>query len=216
MGRSGTSSLRRRRFDRVPAASRAALVDDLDRHYQSWTDALDDRQREAIRSYTHIHYTLVNAYLRGWDCDALGDRLVVSRTEALVEALDEVAAGCALPFPLIVHRGVKGSMFSDPAALAGMTLHDPGFLSVSLDRQTARKFSRRYHEHDYRHQLPAALMEIELPAGYPALYLGADPYLVPGGLEERELILARGSSLVVDQVDCGGRLPLLRCRAAFV
>lgn len=210
---------RPRRFSGAQEHARELLVAELDQHFRSWADALSDEQVDALYSYCGVSYESVNSYLRGWGSflidDARGRALAVKR----VRELDLALAGAALPFPLLVYRGVKYPWLAEPEALVGTVIADKGFQSVSLTTDIARKFTGRYHEWDYRQsqQQPAALLEIVLPAGAPAApavlaYLDRVPY-AKDNLIERELLLARDSHLLVERVSRRGQgMPRLRCR----
>jgi len=99
-------------------------------------------------------------------------------------------------------------------------LCEPGFLSVTLDVAVGRKFCLPYHSWDYRQGegTPAALLEIELPAGtaaaFPAAVLKARAdEACWRSQDELELLLARDSVLKVTGVrQQGSGLPRLSCQ----
>lgn len=107
----------------------------------------------------------------------------------LVDSLDQAIGEHRLPADGIAWRGVlvdwtlRQAGVTDPSELAGMTLTEPGYLSVSADRSCADMWAAD------------TMIRIRLPAGTPALSLPALGYP-----EQQELLLRRDCTLTVENV----------------
>ena len=108
----------------------------------------------------------------------------------LRENMDEITTTHKTPHALDVYSGIKKHF----TPKKGDVYHHPGFMSTSLNRNTANNFklqqgmyndkTERYDEHEH-------ILHIRLPKGHPGAYV--DHYSSNHG--EKEFILPRGMNL---------------------
>lgn len=124
---------------------------------KEWTDNLPRENRAAIRSYTGIAYANINATLRG-----LNSQFHPGNYEC-AQKIHQALLGASIPCACTVYRGVSSKalgmlrMLPD-TMLAGRIIRDRGFLSTSLDRNSAFGGD--------------ILLEIEVPKGAHGAYVG--------------------------------------------
>ncbi|MBM7786579.1 ADP-ribosyltransferase [Tenggerimyces flavus] len=147
------------------------------------TDSLAVEQRAALREYSGESiggatcYREINSYLRGRGP-------ATAQVESHIRHIDTALELVPVPEDLVVVRGVDPRVFSSPVdRLSGRTIADNAFLSTSIGTTPA-------FDHD-------AWIYLTVPKGTPAIYMEAITEC-PG---ERELLLGRGLSYLVDRVD---------------
>lgn len=103
-------------------------------------------------------------------------------------ALGSAIAKCRLTQDLTVFSGhgrggwSRGALGGDPQRFVGLEYAYPGFISTSLQEEIALRFLGK-REHPGSHP---TLLELRLPAGYPALDIG-----LAGAAGEFELVIGR-------------------------
>jgi hypothetical protein len=98
------------------------------------------------------------------------------------EIIDGVMAKTSLSEPVTVYRGVSYDVFEDEDDLTDGFFEDAAYISTSLDRSTAQRFS------------DGVVMEIRVPEGAHALNM--EQWKTSGG-SESELLLPRNSTFHV-------------------
>jgi hypothetical protein len=137
-----------------------------------------DDVRAAAKEYIGTGYDWLNKALRK-------DKLYRSE-QATVDALDRGIAATTVPENITTFRGVSSSADNivaafDDGSLAGTTIRDHGYQSVTLSDKQAATFSGKN----------GVLLEIRLRSGQNALI---------GSAEEAEMILPRGTKLRITEL----------------
>jgi hypothetical protein len=147
------------------------------------TESLTPDQRSALNDYTREStssptcYREINGHLRG-------TLAATPQLDHHIHAIDAALRLVPVPETLAVVRGTAPRAFPVPVhLLAGETVTERGYLSTSIGQTPA--FDNR------------VWMHLSVPKGTPAIFM-EDVTHCPG---ERELLLARGLSYVVDRVD---------------
>jgi 2'-5' RNA ligase len=110
--------------------------------------------------------------------------------------LDNAISQYQTPAPIITYRGVSDPTAtfgtSDLSSLSGQTFHDPGYMSTSVSADEASSFGNTQ-------------LQITVPQGENAAWMPAlDPGNMYGMGNEQELLLPRGTSLQIGEVDTSG------------
>lgn len=147
------------------------------------TDSLDLEQRAALREYSGEStggatcYRQINSYLRGRGP-------ATPQIESHIRHIDAALDVVPVPEHLLVVRGTTARAFDLPMdELEEATITDSGYLSTSIGRTPA-----------FDHVI---WVHLTVPKGTPAIYMEGVTEC-PG---ERELLLGRGLSYLVDQVE---------------
>lgn len=147
------------------------------------TDSLELEQRAALREYSGESiggatcYREINGFLRGREP-------ATPQIESHIRHIDAALGVVPVPEDLEVVRGTTEHAFTVPLhLLTGEAVTEKGYLSTSIGRTPA-----------FDHVI---WMHLAVPKGTPAIYMEAVTEC-PG---ERELLLGRGLSYVVDRVD---------------
>jgi hypothetical protein len=144
----------------------------------------DEVTETAVRNYQRESplrgFPAINGALRGKGVVALTET-----TTPTVAALDAALARSVVAEPVRVLRGVHSSstFLGEPGSLAGSTITDHGFVSVTTQQRTADFFASDGGD-------DPAFFEILVPAGLQAMRLGRD-------IGEAEVLLPRGSRFLV-------------------
>jgi ADP-ribosyltransferase exoenzyme len=85
--------------------------------------------------------------------------------------------------------GVIGALTGDPSQFVGLVYNYPGFISTSVVEQVALDTLEKRANKGSR----PILLELHLPAGFPAL----DMALIPGGGNEFEYLIGRNVDLLI-------------------
>ena len=112
-------------------------------------------------------------------------------TRATVEQLDSALRRAKVPEDVMVFRGIKSQALAKKLEI-GAEFHDHAFVSTSLHRSVAEKFSREGPGKR------GAVLEIRVPKGTNAAAF--DSIWNGGNLKEHELLLPRGSKFRVTGV----------------
>ena len=143
--------------------------------------SLTDDETAVVGAYAMNGFDRINRGLRDGD---------VGEMKPLVDNLDTAIAKSVTAKPVVVARGVPSASraFGEGGAenAVGKVLADPGYTSTSLNREVAKNFSA-VGDPD------AAIMEIKVPAGAPALSMRR----AMGGSDEHEVLLPRNAALKI-------------------
>lgn len=163
-------------------------------------NALTDDELWAISKYTSQDtnggYNVVNRWLR---------KLMVKRGKNLEEIktsvamLDSaIAKAPALEQPMTLYRGVGGTDFYGGVPQVGQVLEDPAFLSTSVTSDLPTSWAGP-HGDVWTIEAPAGTKGINVNEALRGTVYGPRG-LDPATSKEREIILARGQRVVVDEV----------------
>lgn len=164
----------------LPAANKL-----LESDYQNWADGLKQRERSMLASYKGNGYMAYNDRLR---TGAGGDFL-----DARIKVLTDALARAETKRAITVYRGVKGLNLSK--IKKGLILRESGFMSTSINGETAKSFG-------------GSVFEIRIPEGFKgAAYVHSVPYhhlneyefLIKPGTDFR-VIKKRGNIVVMEPV----------------
>lgn len=180
-----------------------ALVARLDLAFQAWRTSLSATEEAALREYQANGYLRVNEILRDVDDGASLGAQGLLRIDEMIEALDSAIAGGVVPFPVEVHRGVRevvAWLSNDLSSLVGTTFTDAGFMSTSLDLDSA--------VNKVRPAKNPAILCLQLPASQHAAWL---PLVGKTALRnEYELLLPRNTSIRITGVSSYCGIPMIR------
>jgi ADP-ribosyltransferase exoenzyme len=159
-----------------------SISDRLNRDFADWAASLTDEEVEGLRYYQGPNYKWINLVLRDPNVVlAKHQSFVVRKITALVDSAIEKGR---VPFTLRVYRGMKSyeALFDDfsPSELDGFVIHDPAFVSTSVEAHRAERFMNR--DEGFR-------LEFDVPIGHPAAWLPLVGNLQLAG--QRELLLPR-------------------------
>jgi hypothetical protein len=165
--------------------------------WRAWRDSLTGTEDRALYEYGNFSYANINAGLRSGG--------TLSETiQKDVKAIDSALNKSKVPENVSAFRGLYHSEIAnafadgDSGRLVGMEFQDDGFISTSLDANTAYRHSRADPD--------SALARIYVPEGSRGAYV--DPVTQRG---EAELLLPRGTRFRVREafVNAGGT-PVVR------
>lgn len=117
----------------------------LHNDFRAWGKRLSAIESAALDLYIGSDYRLMNSHLRG--------HLDADSYMPAIRALDTALARAKTSRAITVHRGVKAGTPWDNIKV-GETIREPGFLSTSINPQTAQNFQG------------GAIIEVRLPKGY--------------------------------------------------
>lgn len=154
--------------------------------YAPGLKSLHPLQHKALQDYTGTTYRGVNQYLRSGQADPEDQHHL-----AAIPHLDSAFEKLRIKEPIIAYRGaVYPEFFDAPSgSLVGHQFKDPGYMSTSLDLNTAYGFMRMKH----KAQKKAVLMEVRLPKGARATYMEG----ITENPGELELLVDRNSDFRV-------------------
>jgi len=149
-----------------------------------------DAELDVLSDYSVSDYRILNGRLRG----QVMSPAEIKAADARIKLMDDALAKTSLPESVTVTRSVNADAFKLPEifsekeikALKGTVFEEPGYLSTSLSDKAVFKKD--------------VLMQIDVPKGYEALYMGPHS----GYANERELLLAKGSKLAITSVERKG------------
>ncbi|MCX4734852.1 ADP-ribosyltransferase [Streptomyces sp. NBC_01363] len=170
----------------VPFADNKAAIAYGRNHWNDYVDNLDPSAKQALRDYTgetFPSYHDMNGYLRG--TEGYGPSAAVTHD---IAEMDRVLSTRAVPDDIMVVRGTGlGHLKLDsPFDMLGQTYPDKGYTSTSLGNHPVSGFAGK-----------EAILHLRVPKGTPALWLEK---VSKFDVEERELLLARGSEFKVTRV----------------
>ena len=156
------------------------------KYWNDYVDNLDPSASRALNDYTgegFPSYRDMNGYLR--DIGGYGPR---SETLHAINEVDRVLSSRPVPDDVMVVRGtgLDHLKVDSPADMLGNTYPDKGYTSTSLGNHPVPAFKGK-----------PAILHLRVPKGTPALWLEKVSQF---GLEERELLLARGTEYKVTRV----------------
>ncbi|WP_322741143.1 ADP-ribosyltransferase, partial [Streptomyces hygroscopicus] len=164
-----------------------AAIDYGRKHWNDYIDNLDPSAKRALHEYTgdsFPSYRDMNGYLRG-----LKD-YVVPQPEVLhaIAEMDRVLSTRPVPDDVMVVRGtgLDHLRLDSPMDMEGQTFPDEGYFSTSLGNHPVPSFAGK-----------EAILHLRVPKGTPALWLEK---VSKYDVDERELLLARGSAFKVTRV----------------
>ncbi|MEU1608051.1 ADP-ribosyltransferase, partial [Micromonospora matsumotoense] len=170
----------------APFADDWAAIDYGRDYWNDYVHDLDPSAKQALRDYTgdtFPSYKDMNGYLRG-------DPYYGPRPEVLhdISEMDRVMSTRPVPEDVMVVRGTGiGHLDLDsPLEMMGGTYGDEGYLSTSLGNHPVPSFAGK-----------DAILHLRVPKGTPALWLEK---VSKYGVEEREILLGRGSEYRVTRV----------------
>jgi hypothetical protein len=187
-GRSTTADEMAEAQRNVDQGARTFADDDEAMQYggNEWNDYAENlppEQRAAVYNYTtdpphEANYREINGALRRGDTS---DPTISHN----IDELDKALAGHPTPENVVVSRGTGISHFpvDDPSQMTGRTVHDDAYTSASLGGP-ASVFAGM-----------DGVLHLQVPAGTPALWVEKVSHY---GAGEREILLGRDSSYVVD------------------
>lgn len=138
----------------------------VQRYYSDWADSLDPADRDVAWRYKDRGYAMVNDELRG--IGILGMKPQVDR---MVEALDRVIDSSAVPYNVVVYRGVHKDLGLDSR----------GYMSTTLNPNFGRRFAKDWGEN-------GVMLKIKVRQGARAAAMD-----LISDREEGELLLPRDS-----------------------
>lgn len=147
---------------------------------EQWSDQLSPEQKAAVKAYTGMAYTNINATLRGLTGNFQSEEYRIWARQ-LQGALQQASVPC----DCVVYRGMKSEALGGLAdltdgELVGKVYTDNGFMSTSLNREDAFGGNVR--------------LEIEVPKGAQGAYVG---YIGAQGHTESEVLFNRGQYLKI-------------------
>lgn len=151
----------------------------------TWTP----EQRSAARSYTGHSYHSINSYLRGGTT-----RGAHESDMEIIEQLDSLLKDSVLKEPMMVARGLSNRseihrLLEENKLEVGTEIEDAGFVSTSI---------KPWGEHEWDADVE---LNMKVPKGAKALYLGPPPDDFSKWPEEYELLLNRGTKMRVTRID---------------
>lgn len=165
--------------------ARADFADSITDRYN-----LTEKERFALKEYTHTEYVFVNRALRG---QSHNDKNAPT-SKKIIDGMDSLIAKGTLPTNIELYRGIGSGnqaekVFGKPinSDLVGTTFTDRGFVSTSLKKDTALSLIDAESG-------PKTLVEIEAPKGMHAAANSLDFEF------EKEIILPRGTTFRVKSV----------------
>ena len=146
-------------------------------------EALTQEEEAAVGAYSGTTFGPVNKALRA------------GNTHRLVPDLDSAIAKGRIPEDIIVRRGLDSHPDLPGVDLIrpGVVIREPGYTSTSLT--SAASFGGRYQ------------LRIKVPAGSPGLWIQD----LSDSPSEMEILLARGSRLLVTEIEEVGSRRMLHC-----
>ena len=160
------------------------------------------RQAKALKTYQNNGFRAINGHLRG-SKDFFGDPIEISDTlRGMIPDLDEVMIGA--PERLRAYRATDLIDFgltdiADAPRLVGTTLRDPGYLSTTLRPDVKELFPDQARKVFVDIDIPKGSQCYHMPSAFAKQELGATT-----AFAESELLLARGSNLLVTEVEVRG------------
>jgi len=161
---------------------------------------LTSTERNMVEFYQGDGYLALNARLRGQTlpptiiAEVSEDRLDFLGFERVVDSLDSVVRVSAIQRDVVVYRGVRKAKdtfgVDDLSFLEGSAVRDPGFMSVTTDRDVMKSF--------VENPLEDVVLRIKLKRGTRAIPIGKSE--VGGSSFESELLLARRTKLRLTKV----------------
>ncbi len=164
--------------------SQQAARDYGEEKFRDFANRVDADEAEALAKYGTTYFDSINPYLRGLQIPDYAPTHDTDEIEDIITRLDSAIQKGSTPARLKVFRGLG---VDSPNALNEL-IPDPAFLSVSLDRETAKYFARWAQEAG---KIPVVL-ELVLPKGTKAAYVS-----LFSGLPEAELLLERQAELEI-------------------
>lgn len=123
---------------------------------------LDEKTKYLIKSYTNTYYGTLSQYLLG---EIEGNDML----DEMAQKLTSTIKLCSLPEPLTVYRGTSVLIFDGKNPRNYIKKNKEvtmkNFLSTSLAKSEAFNFTKKVAKN------PGIMLEIELPKGYPALWV---------------------------------------------
>lgn len=170
---------------RLRTQFKSILSNNLSKHYQNYSD----REHEAIKEYTENGSSIVNRHL--WD-QHLGGGYNNSRSlysEKLTPHLDAAIQRHKTPHKLSLWAGTK----YDPRKVAkDKIVHHPGYLSTSLDPDTARSFAKTFWKNKKDSTYEKHVLKFKIPKGHIGAFVdhiskneGEHEFILPCGLNLR-------------------------------
>ncbi|MFF1839629.1 ADP-ribosyltransferase, partial [Streptomyces sp. NPDC058231] len=170
----------------VPFTDDLAAIDYGRDYWNDYVDNLDPSAKQALWDYTgetFPSYHDMNGHLRGTPGFGPSPEVLHDITE-----MDKVMSTRPVPEDIMVVRGTGlGHLHLDsPLDMMGKTYPDKGYTSTSLGNHPVPSFAGK-----------EAILHLRVPKGTPALWLEK---VSKFDVEERELLLARGSEFKVTRV----------------
>lgn len=166
------------------AAGVVAPADRIKTCGREWTESLSKENKAAIHSYTGTAYSNINARLRG-----LEKSFDPGNQECAIR-IHQALSGASIPADCTVYRGVSSKalgmlrMLPDNM-LVGKTFTDHGFMSTSLERNSAFGGDM--------------LLEVDVPKGAHGAYVGD---ISSAGHYESEVLFDAGQQMRITGVRC--------------
>jgi hypothetical protein len=151
------------------------------------TANLTDGERAAIRIYSGQDYRQINSALR--------EGRVPESYSDVVDELDRAIQKTTLDSGLVTYRGMRLSPSDVERLKPGGRIRHKGYISTSLSEREAASFTRGNVDRE------AVLLRIKVPKGSNALAI--DTVSINRG--EREVVLPRGSEMIITRVTKRGR-----------
>jgi hypothetical protein len=151
-----------------------------------WAQSLSGSERKAVEYYQSSEYRPINAALRDGDTKAL--RPYADVTKPLDAALNRATLGRDVTVYRYAKAGGGDALLNAPV---GSIVHEPGYLSTSIDPAHVAKWAGYAKEEGE----PVAIAEIHVPQGTHAAYLGEHVLSTLG--QEQELLIQRGARMIV-------------------
>lgn len=153
---------------------------------KEWSQSLSPAGKEAVKGYTGTAYANINATLRG-----IEKQFEPGNYERAI-SLHESLQSASIPADCTVYRGVSSKALGalrvlPDSILVGKVISDKGFMSTSIDRNTA--FSGD------------TLLVIEAPKGSHGAYVGD---ISSAGHYESEVLFDAGSKMHIKGVSRDG------------
>jgi len=155
-------------------------------HFREWRRGVTRAEHDAITLYQSSGYRVLNRALRRRDQEGMR----VHQTS--IRNLDKAIAKGTLGRSIVVYRGIPEqpgeTVFEEYLIARGKVITEQGYCSTTLDGAFARKWANGGYGR-------GILMEVRVPAGMKAAYLGEG--FLSLGRKEAELLLPRGCQLKV-------------------
>lgn len=162
------------------------------RHWGGWLQSRPPAEVDAIRTYTR-NAGRINGTLRGRPVGALGGDLDPGRVPEVADRLRAAVEAGRVPEDVVAYRGLSlRDLGLRPDQLAGATIPDPAFTSVSLNESLARR--------DYVQGRQGLLLRIRVPAGTPAAAVDLADGTAGTDRAQHELLLRPGQSYRITSV----------------
>jgi ADP-ribosyltransferase exoenzyme len=142
------------------------LVDRLNDGFQDWARSLAEDEVEALRYYQGRNHQIINRLLRDPESaeDLTENQSYVLRN--ITRLVDSAVAKGSMPFDLRVYRGLRSyeALFDglDPEEIPGRVIHDPAFVSTSVEAHRAERFMDK--DNGFR-------LEFDVPMNYQAAWM---------------------------------------------